>query len=183
MKKTFSIDLFVYLFDFFTFHAIDSPIKLTKRWRKNHEEEQLRNNQNPLFQSTNEIVSESINYNQSMNYKSSIDLFGSGTGSCSSNNTAQSVVNWLTQQTNPNTKTFSTSHMSMSNANNHAATSELASSPSPTSSSSSCSSSTSSSSDDPFSCLYLLASAAVGELERQRLKANSVSNIALAVNS
>lgn len=38
-------------------------------------------------------------------------------------------------------------------------------------------------SEDPFSCLYLLASAAVGELERQRLKTNGVQSIALTVNS
>jgi len=82
-----------------------------------------------------------------------------------------SIVNWLNQNTSINSIVAQTSPQTS------------IPSVSSTLSSNDVSPSSPSSSEEPFSCLYLLASAAVGELERQRLKSSSVQNIALAVNS
>lgn len=129
----------------------DSPLKLTKRWRKNHEEEQMRTQtiSSALFSDTNRK-------------STALDLSFSPPRSSKT-----SIVNWLNQTTGIVAQTSQTSLPSVSC----------------TLSSTDVSPSSPSSSEEPFSCLYLLASAAVGELERQRLKSSSVQNIALAVNS
>lgn len=130
---------------------IDSPLKLTKRWRKNHEEEQMRS----------ETIRGALFNNDDNRKPAALDLTLSPARSSNS-----SVVNWLTQSPN----LIAHSPTPISTASSSISTSNFSST-----------SLSSSSSDDPFSCLYLLASAAVGELDR--LKNTSVQNIALAVNS
>lgn len=131
------------------FFFVDSPLKLTKRWRKNHEEEQMRNQtiSSALFSDTNRK-------------STALDLSFSPTRSSNT-----SIVNWLNQTTSSIVAQTSMPSVSSTLSSNEASPSSP------------------SSSEEPFSCLYLLASAAVGELERQRLKSSSVQNIALAVNS
>ncbi|XP_054154476.1 homeobox protein Mohawk-like [Oppia nitens] len=126
----------------------DSPIKLTKRWRKNHEEDQIRH--------------QSMDNNfYSSRKPSALDLSFSPP-----RNSNTSIVNWLNQSTGIVAQSPTNAHLLHSP--------EMEMSPLPSSASSS---------EEPFSYLYLLASAAVGELERQRLTNSSVQNIALAVNT
>ncbi|RWS08719.1 Homeodomain protein 3-like protein [Dinothrombium tinctorium] len=109
-----------------------SPMKLTERWRRNHEEEQL---------------------------KSQFDLKPDPLDlSCSPANRSNAVASWLNQ-----TQLVSLPPPPLSPP----ITPSLSSSPS---------------NEDPFSCLYLLASTAVSELERQSVSANGVQSFTVAVN-
>ena len=126
---------------------LDAPLKLTKRWRRNHEEDQM------MDHMRHQVIESSLS--------SALDLSFSPPPSSNT-----SIVNWLNQNpgivahTSPPNSPSTSSRMSYPEV-------------SPPSSITS--------SEEPFSCLYLLASAAVGELERQRLKSNSVQNLALTV--
>ncbi|CAG2168681.1 unnamed protein product [Oppiella nova] len=121
----------------------DSPLKLTKRWRKNHEEDQM------MDQIRHQSIG-SKHYSGNSRKPSALDLSFSPTRSSNT-----SIVNWLNQTSTP------TVHSQVS--------------PLP--------SSASSSTDEPFSCLYLLAGVAVGELERQSVTTSSVQNISLTVST
>ncbi|KAF7487636.1 hypothetical protein SSS_02283 [Sarcoptes scabiei] len=149
---------------------IDSPVKLTQRWRKNHEEEQMQKANNYNFDNDQQNI---------MNRRPNIlDLPFADT--CS-NATTNSIVNWLNQ-----TSTSSVIHLS----DDYASVPSAFSSSSPSSSSSDLSSmmtidnhslsspisSSLSENEDSFNYLYLLASAAVERISNDQLRAATTNS-------
>lgn len=113
-----------------------SPIKLTKRWRQNHEEEQLQQAEH-CFEPKRPTL---------------LDLSFASSGLCPNS----SIVTWLNQTSNRALPSdyCPVGGSEMSSLSDHSLSS-------PTSSSSL---SSGIEGDDPFGCLYLLASAAVERL-------------------
>lgn len=129
--------LFLFLTLFLDPH---SPIKLTKRWRQNHEEEQLQQAEHSFQPKRPNLLDLS---------------FASSGALCTNSN----IVNWLSQTSNmalpgDYCPVVGGSELSSSLSSDHSLSS-------PTSSSSL---SSGIEGDDPFGCLYLLASAAVDRL-------------------